>query len=363
MARSYYLEHGRWIGRAELQQATKGNYPLHSQSIQAVCHKYIWARDNAHQVKQKGYTHFRYPYKAKTHYPTKWIAQGITLHENGRIELSMGIREGKRQKPIVVHVKTLPAGRVKEIEIIYDRGLKLCIAYEDEVQPELVQGKQFAAVDPGEIHSIAAVTEDGQGLVISGRKLRSIKRLRNKKIKELYRKTAGCKKGSRQWKKYRRALRFVLSKSERQIQDVLHKTTRAFVGWCVENSVRRVAVGDVEGIQRNRSAKNKTNGRRIRSRRHNQSMSQWTFGKQYDYIKYKLHEHGIGITKQDERNTTQTCPVCNRKRKPSGRMYRCSCGYSQHRDIHGGCNLLSVYLYGEIKEITRVEHIKYLRIA
>lgn len=364
IAKAYALEHGRWIGRTELQQATKGQYPIHSQSIQAVCHKYLQARENTVKAKRMGHSQVRYPYKLKGHYPTKWAVQGFVIHDDGRIELSVGLRDGKRQKAIAVQVKNVPPGIVKEIEVVYDRGLFLCISYDDCCEPAAAQGTQIAAVDPGEVHAIAAVTEDGEGLIVTGRKMRSIKRLRNKKIKELYRKMSKCKKGSRQWKKYRRALMYVLSKSDSQLRDALHKTTRAFVDWCLENSVKEVVVGDVEGVQRNRSPrKRRTVGKRIRSRVHNQRMSGWQFGKQYEYIKYKLQAHGIPIIKQDERNTTQTCPVCSRKQKPSGRMYRCSCGYSQHRDIHGGCNILSVYKTGKIRPLVQVERIKYLRIA
>src|SRR5690606_18715706 len=117
IAKAYALEHGRWIGRTELQKATKGLYPIHSQSIQAVCHKYLQARDNAAQAKRMGYTQVRYPYRSKRHFPTKWAAQGFVIRGDGRIELSVGLREGKRQKPIVVQVKDIPTGVVKEIEL------------------------------------------------------------------------------------------------------------------------------------------------------------------------------------------------------------------------------------------------------
>ncbi|MCB8815339.1 hypothetical protein [Desulfosporosinus shakirovi] len=36
--------------------------------------------------------------------------------------------------------------------------------------------------------------------------------MRNKKLKELQKKMANCQKGSRQWKKYRRALNDILGK-------------------------------------------------------------------------------------------------------------------------------------------------------
>jgi len=60
IAKQYHLEHGKWITKTELQKATKGNYPLHSQSIQAVCHKYLWSRDNTKKAKNKGVSTARY---------------------------------------------------------------------------------------------------------------------------------------------------------------------------------------------------------------------------------------------------------------------------------------------------------------
>ncbi|MFC3885500.1 transposase [Bacillus songklensis] len=115
------------------------------------------------------------------------------------------------------------------------------MSYEDGVQPVPVQDGHTAAIDPGEIHTIAAVCTNGQALVISGRKMRSIHRLRNKKVKELQILMSRCKKGSRKWRQYNRSKKYILARSERQLGDVLHKTTRAFVDWCVEQGVGHVA--------------------------------------------------------------------------------------------------------------------------
>ena len=51
-----------------------------------------------------------------------------------------------------------------------------------------------------------------------------------------------CKKGSRQWKKYNRAKRYVLSKSQSQLEDALHKTTKQFVDWCMQHDVKHVVL-------------------------------------------------------------------------------------------------------------------------
>jgi putative transposase len=145
-----------------------------------------------------------------------------------------------------------------------------------------------------------------------------------------------------------------LSKAKAQLLDTLHKISRKYVNWCVEQQIKHVVVGDVEGVQRNTKRK--------RRKTVNQKLSQWQFGKLLKYLEYKLQAKGIALEKADEAYTSQTCPVCTRRKKPSGRIFKCVCGYEQHRDIHGACNILTKELYGTIKPM-KVKSIKYLRIA
>lgn len=232
--------------------------------------------------------------------------------------------------------------------------------------PEPKQEGIRCAIDAGEIHTIAAVAENGKSLMITGRKSRSIKRLRNKKVAELQRKMSKCQKYSRQWKRYNRAKQYVLSKSDKQLQDALHKTTKSFVEWANQQQVKQVVMGDVEGVQRGTSRKNRANGKRKRrSRMHNQRMSQWQFGKMFAYLAYKLKSNGMMIEKVDESYTSQQCPCCGKRKKVASRTYTCRCGYTQHRDIHGACGILSKTMYqGKIRPLPfDVTPIKYLRIA
>lgn len=252
LAKETHLKTGKWITKSELQKGTKGIFPIHSQSVQAVCHKYVFARDAAKKARQAGYRN-KYPYKKKKHFNTKWANNGFKVFKNGKIQLSMGDFEGKRQAPLFVRVKELPKGQIKEIELIFDRQLMLSIAYEDGQEIKENAFENRSAIDVGEVHTIAAVAENGENIIITGRKVRSIHRLRNKKLAELQRKMSHCTKGSNQWKRYNQAKRYVLSKSERQLQDALHKTTKQFVDWCIENEVKEVAFGDVDGVQRNTS--------------------------------------------------------------------------------------------------------------
>ncbi|WP_212952014.1 zinc ribbon domain-containing protein, partial [Siminovitchia terrae] len=85
------------------------------------------------------------------------------------------------------------------------------------------------------------------------------------------------------------------------------------------------------GVQRNTSRRKK---KKIRRRTTNQKLSNWSFGKVYAFLSYKLEAEAIKLSKHDESNTTQQCPCCAKKRKVSSRIYSCTCGYTNHRDIH-----------------------------
>ncbi|MFJ8531726.1 RNA-guided endonuclease InsQ/TnpB family protein [Bacillus sp. NPDC094106] len=354
IAKQYSLsQDGKWINKTLLQKELKGKYALHSQSIQAVAHKYLFARDATHQAIKKGIKTARYPYKQKKNFNTKWVDKGFRIYPNGKIELSMG----RGRNPIVVQINplALPRETIKEIECCYDNGLYFAVSFEDGVQPCPSLGTRSVGVDLGEIHSIASFCENGEALIITGRKIRSIQRLRNKKIAELQKLLSKCKKGSRQWKKYQRAKRFILSKSEKQMQDALHKTTKQFVDWCLQQDVQHIYVGNPEGVQRHTKKKKR--------KQINQKLSNWSFGKLKKYLQYKAIQHGMSCTVVEESYTSQTCPCCQKKKKVTSRNYHCSCGYQEHRDIHGARNILSKSLYKQIQHIPVQTKQTYLRIA
>lgn len=354
IAKNYSLLHdGKWIGKTELQTSLKNQFPLHSQSIQAVCHKYLFARESARQAKNQG-LNTKYPYKNKKYFNTKWVDQSFKIKGN-RVQLSLGIQNGKRQEPIQIIVADMPDAEIKEIELVYDRKLMVSLCYEDGKVAAANDGSEVAGVDLGEIHSITATTTANQSIIITGRKARSIHRLRNKKLAEIQKLMSKCKKGSRQWKKYKRAKTYILSKSERQLHDVIHKTTRQFVQWCNENNVREVVIGQVEGVERHTKKKKRKTV--------TQKLSNWSFGKIRKQLEYKLEEHGTSVRMVDESYTSQQCPCCGRRKKTSTRIYICSCGYKEHRDVHGSKGILSKYLHGEIRYLGETKSIKYLRIA
>jgi putative transposase len=209
--------------------------PLHSQSVHAVCHKYLFSRDSAYQAKNKGFSN-KYPYKNKKYFNTKWVDKAFKI-EGNIIELSLGTWDGKRQNPIRITVPHLPAVEMKEIELIFDRKLMISLSYDDGKIASINQGSSLAGVDLGEIHSITATTTENKAVIITGRKIRSIHRLRNKKLAGVQKQMSKCKKGSRQWKRYNKAKTYILSRSERQMNDAIHKQQKNSL-----NGVQRTAL-------------------------------------------------------------------------------------------------------------------------
>lgn len=345
---------GKWISTGKLKSQLKGVYPLHSQSVQAVVERYDDARLGAKAARDKGYN-VNYPWRNKKNYPTRW-KQGIKLVGN-IIILYMGYWDHHAQQPIKIELPQsildlLKNGKICVVDLIWDNKLKLSIAYEDgEVEKES-RGEYCAGIDLGEIHSITAFSETGHAIILTGRYLRSINRFRNKKLAEFQRKQSRCKKYSRRWRKLQRAKRHMLNKCEAQVRDFTHKLTKKFVDWAIDHKIKCVYCGDPEGVQ------HKNKGKVV-----NQKISNWNFGIQMEYLKYKLGKVGIKFVKIDEAYSTQTCPVCGQRHKPQGRNYSCKCGYTAHRDVHGASNILSLGLYEKIKYIHGVKNTKYLRSA
>lgn len=82
------VAHGKWPGRTDLQQATKGRFALHSQSVQMVVHAFLANVDTTRQVKPS-MPKMKYPWKTKRFYPVSWPTQAV-CKEQGRVILPMG---------------------------------------------------------------------------------------------------------------------------------------------------------------------------------------------------------------------------------------------------------------------------------
>jgi len=243
---------------------------------------------------------------------------------------------GRGRAAIKIHLPTLPEGKVVQAELGY--GILYLTLTKEAPEPDMTESTKAAGLDLGIIHT--GVVSDGQKvLAISGRGLRSVKQGRAKAQAKIRRKLAKCKKGSRRWKKLKRAMYRLTEKTDRIAKNALHHAANQIVGFCREQGVSTLYTGDLENINRNK--------RRKRTRRANQEIGAMEFGLLLFYLSYKLSRYGITLEKSSEAHTSQTCPHCGHLNKVAGRTYRCrACNYTSHRDAVGAVNILNKAVHG-----------------
>jgi len=127
---------------------------------------------------------------------------------------------------------------------------ELCLTIDTGmVNPPPKESGQVAGVDLGEVNIAAVITEAGDALVVSGRALRSVKRLRNKRHAALDALISHCKPGSKRHRRLKKSKAKASAKMYCQQRDILHKASRQAVEFCQANDVKSIVVGDVRDIQ------------------------------------------------------------------------------------------------------------------
>lgn len=328
-----------WPTRDDLQRASKGEFALHSQTVQMICHQFLTIVENTRQARRRN-PHLRYPYKDKRYHPLYWPAQAVSV-EFGRVVLPMG-----RGRASLVLRLDLPVN-AGACQLVWNDGYELHVSIPSVVEQN-PPGSARAAVDLGEVHLAAVTASTGAALVVTGRGIRSAKRLRNKQSGKLARKRSACQRGSKRWRKLQRALRKRSARVWRQVRDLRHKATRQIVNFCAREGVGTVFIGNPDGVRRRRAG-----------RHHHQRMGQWEYGKDIEYLTYKCAQHRIESFTGSERGTSSRCPVCGWRRRPKGRVWRCGgCGFVGHRDVVGSVNM-HLLAYGE--QIAFPQRITYRR--
>jgi putative transposase len=311
------------------------------------------------KAKHENSNKVKLPYKIKKYFTSGWDYQAIKIdYDKNIIMLSKGsiIIDGKtkNQKPIRCYAKTIPQNIV-EIELKYKDKLYLVIKYKEDKEYLQIKSDNEASIDLGEIHTITSIDNNKNAVIITGRKLRSIKRLRNKEQSKLRNKISKCAKGSRNYKKYMKALNRLKTKTDNQINDAIHKITKYYINYCLENNIGTVYYGDLDNCTRS------TKKKEIKSKIIRQKLTQWCFGLIVLQLQNKLNRYNVQLVKIKEYYTSQKCPSCGKLNKPKGRNYVCRrCSYKQHRDIVGAINILNDNSSYYIK---RYHTLKYLQIA
>jgi putative transposase len=340
----------KWLSSIDLSKMFKGRYSLHSQSIQALAQKLEANIDSARELRRSD-PEARYPYHAKKYQAVSWKKPAIHLRKDKLL-----LSNGKNNFPLVLSIplEYLDAN-ICRAELTWRADhYELCLTIDTgRVNPPLKERGQIAGVDLGEVNIAAVATEAGEALVVSGRALRSVKRLRNKRHAALDSLISRCNRGSKRYRRLLKSKDKASAKMNRQQRDILHKASRQVVEFCQANDVKSIAVGDVRDVQ---------DGVNL-STNSNQKISQWPHGQFVKYLAYKSAEHGMKADYIPEDYSTRTCSCCKRvaKHAPRGRVYVCpGCGAVIHRDANGASNICSRARHGSYGFV-QVQAIMYLR--
>ena len=346
--RTVYIKHHCWLDEGAMKAFVKGKYGIHSQSAQAIVETYFEACERTKNLHNQGLTDWRYPHRKKHFFTVTWKPLGIT-HEGQALTLS----NGRGREPLVLNLpERLSNAVIKLVQLVWHRNQYWLHVTVEKPALQKVQGNVTAAIDPGEIHA-ATITNGKEALVISGRLLRSLHRLRNKVLRWFQKAISRTKKGSKRRRKLLTAKYRFLNNIERRIEHAMHTISAIVAKWCFKHNVKTIYIGNPEGVRKKDCGK-----------KHNQRMSQWAFGELRRMLEYKLKRHGIKMMSDDERGTSGTCPACGEYTKQTGRTYKCGkCGFTgPHRDVVGASGILDKSINGKFTKGRKLpKKVEYMR--
>ena len=311
---------GFWLSQGAVQKYMRlRGYNLHSQTVQAIIQSYFDSLKSYFRA-VKSNPNAKPPKRTRQFFKVRWKSSAISLKE-GVLRLS----NGKGHESITLQSRVLPV----YVEMYFQRGnYHFSLVYKVHTPPKYDTGKAVA-IDMGEIHPI--VSHDGeQTIIYNGRALRAIKQYINKFKAYIQSKMDRCVKRSNRWYHLRRIKQKILAKLNAQLKDAEHKITSRFISDCIKAKADTIVIGDIKGI-RNRAKF---------SKKSNQKVHQWAFARLQSMICYKAELAGLKVKFISEAYTSQTCPRCGNRKKPTNRNYHCNhCGFQYHRDGVGAINL------------------------
>ena len=348
----------KWPSYNDLaKRVTSGTFRLNAQTMQALAKQLIENVDTTRALRAKGFRKAKYPHKAKETMTLEWTNQGPRYDKGKRLlilpmgrgnpsitvrrvdlsdeELDHGMLLVRRGDTFELHVgsdKPIPTPRI----VVPASGGAVSPAPAtsgpmNAAPSSARSGSVRVTVDLGEIHQATAVSSTGEAVVVSGRGIRTHKRLVSQQLEELGRKQKGCVEGSRRWTRLQEAKDRLSARSHRRIKNLRDCGDKKIVEFAVSLGADALWVGNPDGVRKRRCG-----------RRHNRRMALWEYGEDLRLLEDKALRAGMVFDKGDERGTSSQCPKCGHRHKPKGRVWSCTkrgCGFKGHRDVVGGYNM------------------------
>ena len=127
---------------------------------------------------------------------------------------------------------------------------------------------------------MTAIDNNGNAVIITNRKVRSLVRLKDKREGEILSLRSKCVENSNRYRHYTKAIYKIKAEFDRKIRDAIHKQTKLFLDYCIKNNVGKIFYGDLDTTTRN------SKGRL--SKKINHKLNMWRFGQLVLQLENKL---------------------------------------------------------------------------
>ena len=264
--------------------------------------------------------------------------------KDGKIQLPYSRQYAKEHNKIYLKVPNILNGKkVKQVWIIPRQNARFFeVQYIYKVEPkEKKPTKNALAIDLGIDNLCTCVTSSGKSFIVDGKKLKSFNQWYNKETSRL-----NSIKDKQKIKGYTKKLYRIVTKRSNRVSDILHKSCKYIINYCIDNNIDTVVCGMNKDFQRY-SNLGKVN---------NQKFTQIPFGKIRNILNYLCELNGINFIEQEESYTSKASfwdkdeiPVFSSDSKVnydfSGKrvhrgLYRSKNGMLLNADLNGSLNIL-----------------------
>lgn len=287
-------------------------------------------------------------YLDKDSYFNLHITDQSIHYENDIIRISCFSKLFKEQLKLNVKLSKIKGiQKINQIRIL-PRNNKLIveIIYTKEFNSEKYQGSKCIGIDIGVDNLLTISGDIASPIIVNGKGLKSINQFYNKRKAEMQ--SELMLKNKKHWSKN---LQRLTDKRNNKIEDVMHKTSRWLITFCLENGISTIVIG------KNKNWKQKCN----LGKKNNQNFIQIPFTILEKQIDYKARELGLNVIWQEESYTSKASffdndkiPIFNAKKDEdegnskhqfSGKrikrgLYRTKDGFLVNADVNGSLNIL-----------------------
>jgi len=222
-----------------------------------------------------------------------------------------------QHRPIPENIKTRTITRTT------DNRWFLCLSYKNKINSQ-VNNEKVLGIDLG-LKNIVYCS-DGHSI-----KNKNHTKYFDRGIAKIQSRQSKCKRGSRQYKKYREVINRLYGQKVRKTKDFLHKVSYTLVH-------KEFDTFGLEKLEPKRMTE-QSNWRKLNKSMRNSQLATLT-----SFIKYKAENEGKKVVFVNPKHTSKKCSVCGKKNNMElcDRELNCECGNRMDRDFNASLNIMNL---------------------